>query len=344
MWASGAPGDTASLAHLVSRWVAAAPTAAFAAADPHGFTLETLPSVAESPRLVTPTLVEDEAVVPRRVADATQTDLRPPADDTGFAAFLDGVQQSRVVGHYDGIPVVVGKVAAVIRRRVNRRLTTYGPGPLQQRALYAPWDLLPPGYLTEAERLGWLLRDTHEPEPAASGVHPYAISERALHLVQADRETLEHRLAEVWCATEQAPLYVDGGVSRNEPAAVSPRVVGVVKSHRTLYVAPDDVAILVRLRGGERTSVVRLTSHRRTPVLSWYLRVREGANRGPFWGLVRVEVADIDSHAMTDRANQVCRWVLSEMAAPAPLSLPDQRWDTLAYGVHDCEAFLRAVI
>jgi hypothetical protein len=349
MWASGAPGDTASLAHLVSRWTAV-PTAAFAAAEPHAFTLETLPAASESPRLVTPALVEHAAVLAHRIADARPGGTRGSTSKgvaTGFAAFLDGIQQSRVVGHCGGIPVVLGKVAAVIRRRVDRRLTTYGRGPLHQRALYAPWDRLPSEYFAAAEQLGWLLRDTHDPGEGASAAHPYAITERALHLVQDDRERLEHRLAETWCSAEQAPLYVDGSVSRNEKAAVSPHVVGVVKSHRTLYVAPDDLSTLMRLRGGERTTVVRLTSHRRTPVLSWYLRVREEAKRGPLWGLVRIEVAEVtdsDSNAVTHRADEVCRWVLDEMAAPAPLSLPDPRWDTLAYGIHDCEAFLRAVV
>ena len=27
----------------------------------------------------------------------------------------------------------------------------------------------------------------------------------------------------------------------------------------------------------------------------------------------------------------------------SPLSLPDGRWDKMAYGVHDCEEFLRAI-
>jgi hypothetical protein len=54
---------------------------------------------------------------------------------------------------------------------------------------------------------------------------------------------------------------------------------------------------------------------------------------------VRIEVAD-DGGEITERAHTVSRWVLAEVA---PLALPDPRWDTLVYGVHDCEEYLRAV-
>jgi hypothetical protein len=43
---------------------------------------------------------------------------------------------------------------------------------------------------------------------------------------------------------------------------------------------------------------------------------------------------------MTERADEVSRWVLAETA---PLSLPDGRWDKMAYGIRDCEEFLKAI-
>jgi hypothetical protein len=53
---------------------------------------------------------------------------------------------------------------------------------------------------------------------------------------------------------------------------------------------------------------------------------------------VRVEIADA-SDAVT-RADEISRWVLAESS---PLSLPDGRWDKMAYGIRDAEEFLRAI-
>jgi hypothetical protein len=249
--------------------------------------------------------------------------LVPGVPEVGFAAFLDGTQQSRVLAYVGGVPLVFGTVAAVIRARRDRRLTTYGGGALIERSIYGPAALL--SGMHE-------IVDTGPVDP--EDVHPYGLLERAVHVVQKDRERLERRLADQWCASESAPLWIDGGLTTTSASAV-----GVVKSHRTLHVDRAGLQIVCALVAGERTNVVRVTSKHRNPVLSWYLRLRDPAGHGPFWGLVRIEVAD-DGGAMTERAHTVSRWVLAEVA---PLALPDPRWDTLVYGVHDCEEYLRAV-
>ena len=69
---------------------------------------------------------------------------------------------------------------------------------------------------------------------------------------------------------------------------------------------------------------------------SWYLRLRNGTD--PMFGLVRLEVASVGF--TTERADLVSRWVLAERL---PLALPDQRWHAMAYGIADCERYLRAI-
>jgi hypothetical protein len=73
-------------------------------------------------------------------------------------------------------------------------------------------------------------------------------------------------------------------------------------------------------------------------VMSWYLRLRDAKGHDPMWGLVRVEVAE--SERPTERADEISTWVMAETS---PLALPDGRWDKMAYGVRDCEEFLRAI-
>jgi hypothetical protein len=116
-----------------------------------------------------------------------------------------------------------------------------------------------------------------------------------------------------------------------------------VKSHRTLYAEGDALQTIFALRRGERSSVFRVTSPKRIPVASWYLRMRDPIGHDPMWSLVRVEVAlpsRIDVAAIGERADLVSRWILAEVT---PLSLPDARWDKMVYGIRDCEEFLRAV-
>lgn len=314
-----------------------------------GPTLETLPTDSESPHLVTPEAVEGggtgegegvgvgvgEALAPRRVSGVT----------VGFTAFLDGVQRSVVFGFAEGVPLIQATVAAVIRRRAGRRLVTNSGSPLIARRMYLPRARVPESLWAAAERDGYDPCDT-DAGPHFIAPHPLALQERALHLVQADRERLEQQLADRWCAHEDTPLYIDGGLSTHERIATAPCAVGVVKTHRTLYVAPEGLPVIARLRAGERTTAFRVTSRHRTPVLSWYLRLRDAGaegGRGPLWGLVRIEVADAhhDPAACAARADAVSQWVLAERA---PLALPDPRWALMAYGIRDCETFLRAVV
>ena len=283
--------------------------------DGTGPVLEMVATRADAPRLVASQVVEGGPALARMPV--------PGVPEVGFAAFLDGTQQSRVLAYVGGVPVVFGTVAAVIRMRRNRRLSTYGSGALIKRSIYGPAALLPG--IEE-------IVDTGPVDP--EDVHPYGLLERAVHVVQKDRERLERTLAEQWYASESATLWIDGGLT-----TISASAVGVVKSHRTLHVDRAGLQVVCALAVGERTSVVRATSKHRVPVQSWYLRLRDPAGHGPLWGLVRVEVADGEGD-ITERANTVSRWILAEVA---PLALPDPRWDTLVYGVHDCEEYLRAV-
>ena len=99
------------------------------------------------------------------------------------------------------------------------------------------------------------------------------------------------------------------------------------------------MGLVLGLREGERTTAVGLSSPRRNPVASWYLRLRDAGGRSPLFGLVRVEVAREGD--LTARADLVSRWLLAERA---PVALPDQRWDVMVYGIRECEQYLSAIL
>ena len=301
--------------------------------SPPALELSTL-GVQDAPRLIAAASIEDKTL--RAHAVAGEIDPR-------FTAFLDGTQTSRVIAHVDHVPIVYGTVAAVVRHRINKRMRTWD-APRVRHRLYAPLSLLSKPWRRALESAAVPVVDTLARRELESP-HPFALQDAAIHSVQDDRELAERELAELWCARAEATdaLFIDGSITAGERVATAESVVGVVKSHRTLYAEGAALRCVLRLRRGERTSALRITSPRRTPVASWYLRLRDATGRDPLWGLVRVEVAQTPTESprsLAERANEVSRWVLAEAL---PLAVPDARWDKMMYGIRDCEEFLRAV-
>jgi hypothetical protein len=297
-----------------------------------GSTLEIASQNNDAPRLISATLLEGVNLTALPVNG-------PPVP--GFRAFLDGTQRSEVWAYLGAVPLVRGQVGAVVRERRDRRLHTWR-APLFETRIYVPRALVPSaawGALTA--RFADALVDTTD-GTAEVGSHPFAMRDAAVQRVRAHREKLELRLAEQWCESERDPLFIDGGISGSERVALSVFAVGVVKSHFTLYAEGAALNTVLDLAHRERSSVFLVTSTTRTRVASWYLRMREPEGRDPTWGLVRVEVAQPDSRnarEISARADEVSRWILAEAS---PLALPDGRWDKMAYGIWDCEEFLRA--
>ena len=257
-------------------------------------------------------------------------------------AFLDGTQRSQVIGWLGAFPLVYGTSAAVVRSRTERRLSTWD-APLVQHRIYVPLAyVLAHVSRDDLERaLGAMLEDTTRPASDGSipAPHPTLLLERATLAVSRDRERLELTLAERWCAARGEPIMIDGGIGASEAVAQSSCAIGVVKSHRTLYAEGDALAIVLALRKGERSSVIRVAPRGRSEVLSWYLRLRDAEGRDALWGLVRVEMCMRARDSLSERADEVSRWLLAESM---PLAAPDPRWDRMSYGIRSAEEFLRA--
>ena len=253
-----------------------------------------------------------------------------------FGAFLDGIQRTRVLAYLGGIPLIYGTIAAVVRVRVDRRLITWR-SPLIERRLYLPERLLSKTVIAKL-REHFDITNTDDSAGSPLDSHPIALMERAVPLVQTDRSRLERQLADAWCEAETQPLLMDGGIAGSERAARAHVVVGAIKTHRTLYLDGRALDAVLALDACERSPVFRVEGSR-TTVASWYLRLRDRTGQDPLWGLLRVEVAVSDD--LTERADEVSRWLLAERA---PLALPDGRWDRMSYGVRGCEEYLRAIL
>lgn len=285
---------------------------------------------------------EDTALadVEARIVEGSSMRAIPvtPSASTGFTAFLDGIQRAEVRLYHDGVPIVYAYAAAVVRRRLNRRMGLYESPLLAEReALFFPFTLVQPEELQARGIRREVLRDTSDGE--AVPLFPPVLHARAAQAVNAWRESIERELAETWLKNPPPEEYLlaDGTLTISPDLAVCPQAVGVVKSHRTRFFDGSDARTVLGLRHGERTSVFEPLTRRFTPVHSWYLRLRPENGRGVLWGLVRVETAAGSDSA--DRADLISGWLLKEVSPPA---LPDARWDRLLYPIRDCEQFLRA--
>lgn len=276
--------------------------------------------------------------------------------DTQIDAFLDGIQRTRIVTHVDGVPIVHGYAAAVVRVRHERRMQTWRDV-RRSHALYVPRVAVGERLWTALDAEGVPLMDTSLADAIA---HPLAYRRQALDRVAAERERLEQALVVDWSHAQDGWLWVDGGVSGIPAVATTDldaaRIFGVVKSHATLYGDTAMVAATLRLRESHRTPVFVIRHRLRAAVVSWYVRLRRSDSGDPLHGLLRVELLvptsianRLDDERSTDTAfvesvtrvaNRISGWILAERL---PLSLPDARWDRLTYGVHDCEQFLAAL-
>ena len=284
----------------------------------------------ERPSIASAECVEEHRLVAHRVMG--EPEVR-------FAGFLDGIQRAQIASHHRGIPIVVGTVAAAIRVRVNRRFATWGHGaPVMTRRLYMPLTLLNLNPDASVEGFGVVDTSHASADGALVSRHPAALRAVAFESLGRDRDDAERKLAELWCRDGAEPLYIDGGISGSAVVASANCAVGVVKTHRVLYADGDGLDVVMGLQRGERSSVFALPSRGRTPVISWYLRMRDPRGHDAMFGLVRIEAAE--GGDLSVRANEISRWVLAEAT---PLSLPDGRWDRMVYGIRDCEQFLRAI-
>ena len=264
-------------------------------------------------------LVEDATVVQVQVGPATS--CPEPM------AFLDGIQRHQVVAYPDTDPVVAATVAAAVRQRHGRQLTTAAHRVehllIGRPAALAAMEGLLPGYRRIA---------LEDDQPS----HLVLDLDLATAKVDQARSALEVTVGQEYRTKSEGWLVVDGSISGRHTWATDSRMLGVSKSHSTMHFVGDDLRNYLRLPHGCRSSVFRPAT-RGTPVHAWGLRLWPFEGRDLLYGLVRVEAA-----ATTEtlaRVDEWSRWLLAERA---PISARDARWDRLLYGIHNVEEYLRA--
>lgn len=242
-------------------------------------------------------------------------------------AFLDGIQRHQVVAYPDTDPVVAATVAAAVRQRHGRQLTTAAHLVehllIGRPAALAAMEGLLPGYRRVA-------LDDDQPS------HLVLDLDLAMAKVDQARSALEVAVGHEYRTQSDGWLVVDGSLAGRSAWASDPRMLGVSKSHSIMHFVGDDLRSYLRLPHGCRSSVFRPAS-RGAAVHAWGLRLWPFEGRDLLYGLVRVEAAATEQ--TLSRVDELSRWLLAERA---PISSRDARWDRLLYGIHNVEEFLRA--
>lgn len=274
---------------------------------------------------------QEAGIRPARLVEEAELAWHPvggPEPWPGPLAFLDGAQHSELLAYAGAAPLVVGEVAAAVRERRDRRLTTVLKAS-RLLLLGRPAALEAAGNPPTA--LDTVALPTDEPS------HPARDLTNASRALDRARVALELTLGERFRARSDGWLIVDGALTESPVWAADLRLVGVSRSHTTLPFEGRDLERLLHLPVGNRTSVYSPETRSLTPVHEWALRLWPWEGKDVFHGLVRIQVAPENGSPGT--ADALSRRILAERA---PLSTPDQRWDRLLYGVHSVNRYLFA--
>jgi hypothetical protein len=252
---------------------------------------------------------------------------QPPAG----VAFLDGIQQWKVVG-YDGVlPIAVAYVAAAVRRRGSDRRPQTVDWEARELVI-APLATLRPDRRATIEALGLEVVSLEE----GGAAQPGQVLEALRREVHRARLSLEKALGERALVRlgDGEWLVVDGQLSVSAVLARHPRALGVIKSHGAQFLEGRHLERALTIPASHRTSVFRVRGgHGRTEVDSWYLRLWPWEGNDLHYGLLRIEARP------SAGAATVSGWLLGERT---PLAAPDARFDRLLYPIHDVETYLRS--
>lgn len=256
----------------------------------------------------------------------------PALEHSGFTHFLDGAERKWRAGYYGLYPLTLAHTSAALLRREDRKVHAPEAGRYLGQGLrvYAPEPCA-----AKVQATGLAIQVVHIEE----GDTPAIVEKKTRELIQDERERHEVDLARHFA--DEGWLLVDGGIGKAiEQNRRLTQIVGIVKTHTKQYFSrPDSVMKVLGMRPGQRTSLFKRKhdSKQGAEVLSCYLKLRDSAAYGPLYGLIRVEIPELES--AKGRIDEIAGWILAERA---PLSKPDPRFDRLLYPIRLVEEHLKA--
>ncbi len=239
---------------------------------------------------------------------------------SGFRYFMDGAQRTFLWRYYSfnglKVPVYLHFSGAVILERIS-------PAKFIPRYQSFRSSLILPSFLYEEYK--------DEVEAVDSGASkPWDMGEmkaRAEVKSRALRQELEVSLMNNFFEECDELLVKDGNIAE----AKSSRVVGIVKTHATLYLQERYPELQLRvwnMQKYHRSPVFSLKLLDGSRVNSFYLRLHDPLE--PERGLIRVEFSKQD-------VQKISEWLIAESLIAAKCS----RWDRQIYPIQKCEEYIK---
>jgi hypothetical protein len=275
--------------------------------------------------------LEEACIRPARLIEGESLKSFPtggPEVWPGSVGYLDGIQQSQIVGYAGSAPLFRAEIAAAVRVRHERQLHTAVE---RRRVLIL-------GRRAALQALGDALPGVDTIQlPDDEPVHPLRDLLNAGVAVDGARGELEIEVGDRYREGTNDWLVVDGTLAVSPRWASDARMLAISKSHSILPFSDLDLDQYLRLPCGHRSSVYAPATRTLAPVRAWGLRLWPWEDKDLLHGLVRIEVAPVNSS--TEQADLISRWIFADRA---PVSAPDRRWDRLLYGIHSVEQYLKA--
>ena len=285
-------------------------------------------AAAASPPLQTPFGIA-EPVEGREVSAVA---VGAPLQESRDAAFADGIQRYIVEGRIGVTPIIRAYVGAAVLDRRDRGLL-----PAKHEAeefIVAPLERLTDATVARLHETGLPVHDCG----VAEREHPILDVQLAVQQIEHRRRCAEVGVVAAFRREfPDAWIVVDGSLRAYDEEVRESRLLGVIKSHETQFLAGVDLETALMLPEAHRTTVFRRVGGRQDTIHSWYLRLWDWVEQDILFGLVRVERQQ--GSQVLDEIDEVCSWLLAERS---PMSTPDTRWDRLLYPIHEVENYLKA--
>jgi hypothetical protein len=294
--------------------------------------------------------------------EPTETAFQVPYDEQAdsacseFRFFEDGRQRTVQIGYLKAdygevltlIPVHFFVIGAAILERVDRKLTLWDQ-PLIKQGIFVARSLVPDqAALDNFEQTGLEIVDTESSHGPPADY--YEMRRRALRRAKERRLDIEQELIAKWrqdAAVATSMLVVDGTVMNMRDEKNVERCVGVSKSFGNRYFDISTHNRIMQMKEFQRSCAFRFHGEGEDQRqgarerVSWYLRIREGRNCEPEFGMIRVEIAKTFAKDAAAHANRISRSLLSERL---PTAYPTPRWDKHLYPIRSCESYLSSVM
>jgi hypothetical protein len=286
-----------------------------------------------------------------------KTSIDNDDSESQFNFFEDGKQRTIQIAYLtivkEGktviIPIHYYAIAAVILKRVKKKLSLYCPPSLETGIVLHKKVIQDSERINQISKSGLKVLDTSDYETIQEESNNYySLKLWALEAVKKRRLEIEQSLIEKWRLADNSKdfLVVDGPLINLRGEENLKRCIGVSRGSR---IDMDEYDKIILLNEFERSWTFSFHPNDEKDKknlgvrdrISWYLRLRSKINSNPEFGLVRPEIHFSHRDKATELADKFSKSLIIERF---PLSYPESNWDRTLYPIAVCSNYLSSIM